>query len=114
MKVNPFNIKVTNVAPGLFRTDFYDKGAMRTEEDIHISDYDKNRWQSDFVAINSNHEQPGDPVKLSELIYEVSNIDNPPLHLPVGADAVDTMKTLINTLNNDVNNWKDKATKTRF
>lgn len=113
-EVNPFNIKVTNVAPGLFRTDFYDKGAMRTEEDIHISDYDKNRWQSDFVAINSNHEQPGDPVKLSELIYEVSNIDNPPLHLPVGADAVDTMKTLINTLNNDVNNWKDKATKTRF
>ena len=113
-EVKPFNIKVTNVAPGLFRTSFYDKGAMRTEEDIHIADYDKTRWQDDFVASNSNHEQPGDPVKLSELIYEVSNTDNPPLHLPVGKDAVDTMETLINTLTTDVNNWKDKASNTRF
>ena len=48
-EVKPFGIKVTNVAPGLFRTNFYDKGAMRTEEDIHIADYDANRWQDDFV-----------------------------------------------------------------
>lgn len=82
-EVAPFNINVTNVAPGLFRTNFYDKGAMNTEADIHIADYDTARWQDDFVKNNSNHEQPGDPVKLSELIYEVSSTENPPLRFPL-------------------------------
>lgn len=113
-EVEPFGIKVTNVAPGLFRTSFYNKGAMRTELDIHIEDYDNFRWQDDFVKNNSNHEQPGDPTKLSELIYEVSNTATPPLHLPVGKDAVETIESLENKLKEDVDNWKDKASKTSF
>ncbi len=113
-EVEPFRIKVTNVAPGLFRTSFYNKGAMRTELDIHIEDYDNFRWQDDFVKNNSNHEQPGDPTKLSELIYEVSNTATPPLHLPVGKDAVETIESLENKLKEDVDNWKDKASKTSF
>ncbi len=113
-EVEPFGIKVTNVAPGLFRTSFYNKGAMKTELDIHIKDYDSFRWQDDFVKNNSNHEQPGDPAKLSELIYEVSNTANPPLHLPIGKDAVETIESLENKLKEDVDNWKDKASKTSF
>lgn len=113
-ELEPFGIKVTNVAPGLFRTSFYNKGAMRTELDIHIEDYDSFRWQDDFVKNNSNHEQPGDPAKLSELIYEVSNTVNPPLHLPVGKDAVETIENLENKLKEDVDNWKDAGSKTSF
>lgn len=113
-ELEPFGIKVTNVAPGLFRTSFYNKGAMRTELDIHIEDYDSSRWQDDFVKNNSNHEQPGDPAKLSELIYEVSNTVNPPLHLPVGKDAVETIENLENKLKEDVDNWKDTGSKTSF
>ncbi len=113
-EVEPFGIKVTNVAPGLFRTSFYNKGVMRTELDIHIEDYDSFRWQDNFVKNNSNHEQPGDPTKLSELVYEVSNTAIPPLHLPVGKDAVETIESLENKLKEDVDNWKDKASKTSF
>lgn len=113
-EMEPFGIKVTNVAPGLFRTSFYDKGAMRTEIDIHIPDYDKNRWQDDFVANNSHHEQRGNPEKLSELIYKVSSADNSPLHLPIGKDAVDTVETFITSLANDVNRWKEEAKNTEY
>lgn len=113
-EVAPFNIKVTNVAPGLFRTSFYDKGAMGIEEDIHITDYDTVRWQDDFVKNNSNHEQPGDPVKLSELIYEVSSVKNPPLHLPVGADAVASAMGLAEKIAEDVSVWRDKAENTSY
>lgn len=113
-EVEPFGIKVTNVAPGLFRTSFYNKGAMRTELDIHIEDYDENRWQDGFVANNSNHEQPGDPVKLSKLVYEVSKSLNPPLHLPVGKDGVETVKSLINKLEEDLKGWKEKEINTSF
>lgn len=113
-EVEPFGIKVTNVAPGLFRTSFYNKGAMRTELDIHIEDYDSFRWQDDFVKNNSNHEQPGDPVKLSKLIFEVSKTDNPPLHLPVGKDGVETVESLINKLEADLKDWKEKGIDTSF
>ncbi len=113
-EVEPFGIKVTNVAPGLFRTSFYNKEAMRTEIDNHIEDYDNFRWQDDFVKNNSNHEQPGDPVKLSELIYEVSHTEKPPLHLPVGKDAVETMESLEMKLKEDVDCWRDRASKTSF
>lgn len=113
-EVEPFGIKVTNVAPGLFRTSFYDKGAMRDEIDIHIEDYDKYRWQDDFVKSNSNNEQPGDPVKLSELIYEVSNSNNVPLHLPVGKDAIESVDGLSKELKEDIENWKDKASSTNY
>lgn len=112
-EVKPFGIKVTNVAPGLFRTNFYDKGAMRTEEDIHVVDYDTARWQDDFVKNNVNN-QPGDPVKLSKLIYEVSNTENPPLHLPIGADAVVSVEGLIEELTADVSKWKDKSSSTSY
>lgn len=112
-EVKPFGIKVTNVAPGLFRTNFYDKGAMRTEEDIHIADYDANRWQDDFVKNNVNNQQ-GDPVKLSRLIYEISEVSNPPLHLPIGADAVASVEGMIDKLNEDISMWKEKASNTRY
>lgn len=112
-EVKPFGIKVTNVAPGLFRTNFYDKGAMRTEEDIHIADYDVNRWQDEFVKSNVNNQQ-GDPVKLSKLIYEISSVDNPPLHLPIGADAVASVEGLIDKLNEDILVWKEKAVNTSY
>lgn len=113
-EVEPFGIKVTNVAPGLFRTSFYNKGAMKDEIDIHIEDYDKYRWQDDFVKNNSNNEQPGNPVKLSELIYEVSNSENPPLHLPVGKDAIESVEGLEKKLKEDIEIWKDRASKTGF
>ncbi len=112
-EVKPFGIKVTNVAPGLFRTNFYDKGAMRTDEDIHISDYDANRWQDEFVENNVNNQQ-GDPVKLSKLIYEVSDVANPPLHLPIGGDAVASVEGLIDKLDKDVSAWKEKASNTSY
>lgn len=113
-EVAPFGIKVTNIAPGLFRTSFYDKGAMGIENDFHIKDYDSNRWQDDFVKNNSHNEQPGDPVKLSELIYEVSNVNNPPLHLPVGEDAVNSVESYANQILNDVREWREKASNTSF
>lgn len=113
-EVAPFGIKVTNVALGLFRTNFYDKGAMGIDADIHIEDYDSNRWQDDFVKSNSHNEHPGDPVKLNELIYEVSNVEKPPLHLPVGIDAVNSVEGYANQILNHVKTWKEKSTNTNF
>lgn len=110
----PFNIKVTNVAPGMFRTSFYDGDKIKTDYDIHISDYDGCRWQTEFMQENGKHNQVGNPDKLGELLYQVAYSDNPPLHLPVGADAVAVLEDLQNKLDQDITAWKDKASTTNF
>ena len=113
-EVEPFGIKVTNVAPGLFRTGFYDKGTWGTEADIHIADYDTCRWQTEFVKKAEKHEQPGDPDKLAELIIAVAASQNPPLHLAVGADAPEVIDNLCQKLKEDTDTWRDRAIKTSF
>lgn len=113
-EVEPFGIKVTNVAPGLFRTGFYDKGTWGTEPDIHIDDYDICRWQTDFIDNANKHNQPGNPDKLAELIIEVSRSENPPLHLPVGADTPEVIDALCAKLKQDTDTWRIKANKTIY
>ena len=113
-EVEPFGIKVTNVAPGLFRTGFYDQGVWKTEVDQHVCDYDAIRWQTEFVENARQHQQMGDPDKLAALLLEVVNSSCPPLHLPVGEDAVDTMEQYCQKINTDIDLWREKAKKTSY
>ena len=113
-EVEPFGIKVTNVAPGLFRTNFYDKGTWGTEPDIPIRDYDACRWQTAFVANAQKKEQPGDPDKLAELLVEVAYSKDPPLHLAVGQDAPAVLDAYGEQLKKDTDLWRDKAVKTVY
>ena len=113
-EVAPFGIKVTNVVPGMVRTNFYDKGAMCTEPDLPIPDYDAYRWQDDFMKANSNHEQAGDPERIAKLILEVSGTESAPLHLPVTADAVHTLKEWQEGISECVDQWGYKAAQTSF
>ena len=113
-EVEPFGIKVTNVAPGLFRTGFYDKGTWGTVPDIHIDDYDSCRWQTDFIENADKHKQPGNLDKLAELIIKVSRSETPPLHLPVGADTPEVIDALCAKLKQDTDAWREKASNTIF
>ena len=113
-EVEQFGIKVTNIIPGMFRTEFYNENKWVTNEDNHISDYDKNRWQTSLVETNRKHNQIGNPEKLAKLVYEVSTVDNPPLHLPVGVDTVETLNAWIDSIKKDNDEWKEKASKTSY
>lgn len=113
-EVEPFGIHVTNVAPGLFRTNFYDENTWGTQPDVHIADYDAFRWQTAFIVEAHKHEQPGDPNKLASLLIEVVNTDNPPLHLPVGEDAPAVLDALCEKLQADMKLWRNKSIRTSF
>lgn len=113
-EMEPFGIKVTNVAPGLFRTGFYDKGTWITEPDNPIADYDEFRWQTAFIEDARKNNQPGNPEKLAELLIEVVNSENPPLHLPVGADAPAVLDGLCEKLKSDTNTWREKSVNTVY
>jgi NAD(P)-dependent dehydrogenase (short-subunit alcohol dehydrogenase family) len=84
-EVGPLGIKVTIIEPGGFRTDF--AGASTTIREGR-PEYDATvgataRFQRDF-----NGKQPGDPAKAAAVIMQVANMENPPLRLLLGSDAV--------------------------
>ena len=84
-EVAPLGIKVTIVEPGGFRTDF--AGTSTTIED-GLPAYDTTvgkaaRFQRDYSG-----KQPGDPRKASKAIIHITTVEEPPLRLLLGKDAV--------------------------
>lgn len=84
-EVRPLGIKVTIVEPGGFRTDFAGASTIIREG---RSEYDSTvgavaRFQRDYNGV-----QPGDPIKAASVILYITSLDEPPLRLLLGSDAV--------------------------
>jgi NAD(P)-dependent dehydrogenase (short-subunit alcohol dehydrogenase family) len=85
----PLGIKVTIIEPGGFRTDF---AGSSTTISQGRPEYDSTvgaaaRFQRDF-----NGAQPGDPAKAAVVILQIAALDEPPLRLLLGSDAVRTVE----------------------
>ncbi|WP_328526472.1 oxidoreductase [Kribbella sp. NBC_00359] len=84
-EVKPFGVKVTIVEPGAFRTDW--GGSSMTIAPVH-PDYDSTVGAMNRYRLESDGKQPGDPVKAAAAILEVVSLDEPPLRLLLGQDAL--------------------------
>ncbi|GAA0884367.1 oxidoreductase [Sphingobacterium siyangense subsp. cladoniae] len=83
-EVKAFNVKVTVVAPGFFRTDFLNKGTGLVCKNP-IPEY---RMETLLNWLNENNgKQTGDPNKLANHLIEITHLENPPIHLLMGEDA---------------------------
>lgn len=111
-ELSAFGIKTTNVAPGYFRTDFLDGSSLHTQPAHKIADYDILREVLGTFVQQSNHNQVGDPAALGRLLVEVANSASPPVHLPVGADAISAIEQRQNVLMADINAWRDQTAST--
>jgi hypothetical protein len=60
------------------------------------------------------HAQQGDPNALGRLLVEIAAERKPPLHLPVGADAVQLVEQHHNSVLNDIKAWRAKSSNTAF
>jgi NAD(P)-dependent dehydrogenase (short-subunit alcohol dehydrogenase family) len=84
-EVRPLGIKVTIVEPGAFRTD-WGGSSMRilpVSEDYEPTVGEMNRYRR---AVDG--QQPGDPARAAAIITEIARLDQPPLRLLLGSDAV--------------------------
>lgn len=61
-------------------------------------------------ALHGN--QPGDPQKFAQVILQLANTDRPPLHLPVGKDAVGFYQNNAAKMAEDIEAWLPVATST--
>lgn len=82
MEVKPFNIKVTNVAPGDFATDI---AARRFHAPVLENSPYKKIYGQQLATINEHVNEGGDPVEMAIAIEKIINGNNPKVHYKVGA-----------------------------
>ena len=86
LQLAPLGIHVTNVEPSGFRTKW--AGESATFADTQIEDYQATVGENMRAIQSYSGRQPGDPVRAAKAMYDVVQLDKPPLHLPLGKAAV--------------------------
>jgi NAD(P)-dependent dehydrogenase (short-subunit alcohol dehydrogenase family) len=82
----PFGVKVMVIEPSGFRTDW--AGASMTVHDVPAE------YEPTVGAMNARIRQndagaAGDPDRAAEIIVQAAHRENPPMHLPLGVNAVE-------------------------
>jgi NAD(P)-dependent dehydrogenase (short-subunit alcohol dehydrogenase family) len=107
----PFGIKVTMVEPGGFRTDF-----ARDWENIREGrpEYDSTVGNMARFQRTYHGAQPGDPVKAAAAILYITTLDEPPLRLLLGSDAVRATEENARARIEADQKWRDLSVSTDF
>lgn len=102
-EVAPLGIKVTIIAPSGFRTDWAGRSAKNTS--ISIEDYATTAGKNmgDIRGYSGN--QPGDPVRAAKAMILVTETENPPLRLLLGAAALKGGRIKLDELKHDFDTW---------
>jgi len=111
-EVAPLGIKVMTVEPGAFRTKFYDTSLKGTQK--QIEDYADTAWKTRKENIVDNQDQPGDPDKAGEVIYETMQKENLPKRLLLGSDAVKIVSTEMKERLQEIEDWSAISKQTDY
>ena len=106
-EVAPLGIKVTIVEPGPFRTAFAGKGFGVAEKTI--PDYASTAGFFSERIRAADGKQEGDPAKAAKAIWDITQIENPPLRLPLGKIAVGTLTSKLESVQKDLNDYRAVA-----
>lgn len=104
-ELKPFNIAVTAIQPGSFRTDWAGRSMVRSPRSI--SDYDHSFGPIRETRMQRSGHQPGDPVKAARAILQLIESPNPPASLLLGSDAVTLVKQKLQQMNADIDRWRE-------
>jgi NAD(P)-dependent dehydrogenase (short-subunit alcohol dehydrogenase family) len=78
-------VKVTIIEPGGFRTDF---AGASTSLKTGRPEYDAVVGQAARMQLRYDGQQPGDPKRAAQVLLRVVAMEEPPLRLPLGSDAI--------------------------
>ena len=107
----PLGVKVTIFEPGGFRTDF--AGSSQTIHKIR-PEYDATVGQAARFQRDYDGKQPGDPAKAAQAILKVVGMDDPPLRLLLGSDAVRIVESADARKAEADRQWSDLSVSTDF
>ncbi len=84
-EVKHLGIHVTNIEPGPFRTDW--AGRSATFSTSKIEDYQHSAHKNMEAIQGVSGKQVGSPLKAAQAMFEITQLDQPPVHLPLGKAA---------------------------
>ena len=111
-EVGPLGIKVTNVAPGGLRTNFAG-GSLRLA-DKDIAAYVETAHFAKQSLTSGQGKEKGDPKRAAAAILAAIAMDEPPMHLLLGEDALHYAEGQIEVLQREMERWKDYSTSIAF
>lgn len=100
----PFNIHVTAIAPGSFRTDWAGRSMVRSARSI--ADYDALFDPIRQAREEKSGKQLGDPAKAACAMLEIIEHSNPPAHLLLGSDALGLVRQKLAAYNAEIDAWE--------
>ncbi|MDT0677941.1 SDR family NAD(P)-dependent oxidoreductase [Autumnicola musiva] len=110
-EVAPFGIKVTILAPGTFRTNFMNEDSLNVAKN-KIDAYNLDKQVEQFIGFDGK--QLGDPEKLAEVLLKITEMSNPPLHLPLGSDTYNAIFEVRKNEEKEMEKWKSLSLSTDF
>jgi NAD(P)-dependent dehydrogenase (short-subunit alcohol dehydrogenase family) len=109
----PLGIHATVVEPGYFRTDFLESNSLAVSPRI-LDDYAASAGQVRAAAVQINHKQPGDPLRLAQAMLWLVDAATPPLRLPLGSDTLQVIADKHAFVEGELKDWKALAASTDF
>lgn len=104
-ELKPFNIAVTAIQPGSFRTDWAGRSMVRSPRSI--SDYDPLFGPIRETREKRSGHQPGDPQKAARAILRLIDSPAPPASLLLGSDAVMYVREKLQQMSADIDAWEE-------
>ena len=111
-EVKPLGIKAMIVEPGAFRTHFYDSSLKGS--DNTVGDYAETAHKRSVAQNVNTRQQPGDPLKAGYPIIKAIEVDDTPLRLYLGSDALAAVRGALNARLEELEKWADVSVTTDF
>lgn len=111
-EVAPLGIKVTIAEPGGTRTDFISKGVVKPENALP-EDYPATTKLAELFNERQGKEF-SDPRRVAEVLIEIIEDENPPLHLPLGEDSFNGIQRQLNKISKEIAERREQSLATGF
>jgi short-subunit dehydrogenase len=111
-EVKGFGIHVTAMAPGSFRTDWAGRSMVRSGRSI--ADYDTVFDPIRRAREEKSGRQTGNPTKAAEILLKLLAMENPPVHLLLGNDALKLVREKLDSLSAEITAWEKVTRSTDF
>lgn len=111
-EVASFNVRVTALAPGQFRTDWAGRSMDRAVRSIADYDAVMNPIRAARQAKSGN--QPGDPDKAAQALLKLVSSEIPPTRLFLGEDALGVVMQKLEQMKSEIAAWEAVSRSTNF
>ena len=106
-EAGPLGIRVTCIEPGPFRTDWAGRSLVQTPS--AIADYAETAGARLKATAEKSGTQAGDPVRAGEAMIRVTEIDDPPRHLLLGAWGYDAVTNRLRQRLAEIEAWRETS-----